>query len=75
MSEPQISQEPKPAAQLATKEIVLETHELHAQFRHLSERLTPAPAGEHAEIREQMQPLVSRERELRQVLGGRAPRN
>ena len=73
MSESQISQDPKPAVQLTTKEIETETRELHAHFRQLYERYEQAPAGERAEIREQMQPLVNRERELRQELTGRPP--
>ena len=73
MSEPQISQEPKPAAQLSTKEIVLEVRDLRAHFQQLYERYEQTPVGQRAGIREEMQPLVSRERELRQELGGRAP--
>ena len=65
------SQEVKPASQLSTPEIVAEARELHAHFNDLKERFEQAPATQRSEIREEMQPLVNRERELRQEYTGR----
>jgi hypothetical protein len=61
----------KPVAQLTNQEIVAETRELHAQFRQLAERYEQAPGSQRAELREEMQPLVNREQELRQEYTGR----
>lgn len=61
----------KPVAELSKAEIVTEAMELHAQFKNLSERYQQAPASQRAEIREEMQPVVNRERELRSEYGGR----
>ena len=58
-------------AQLTNQDIVSETHSLHAHFRQLAERYEQAPASQRAEIREEMQPLVNRERELREEYAGR----
>jgi hypothetical protein len=66
-----VSRELKPAAQLSDREIVTEAREIHANFRRLSERFEQAPAAQRAEIREEMAPLVDRERELRQEAAGR----
>jgi hypothetical protein len=61
----------KPANELTKSEIAAEARELHAQFEQLSKRFEQGPAGERAEIREEMVPLVNRERELRQEFKGR----
>lgn len=62
----------KPANELTKNEIVAEARELHGQFEQLSERFERAPAAQRAEIREEMVPLVNRERELRQEFTGRS---
>lgn len=61
----------KPPAQLSDKELVTEAREIHAQFQQLAARFEQAPANQRAEIREEMAPLVNRERELRQEFTGR----
>jgi hypothetical protein len=61
----------KPATQLSTPEIVSEARDLHAHFQQLEERYQQAPASQKAEIREEMAPLVNRERELREEYTGR----
>jgi hypothetical protein len=64
-------QELKPAPQMSDKEIVTEARAIHASFQQLSERFEQAPTNQRAEIREEMAPLVNRERELRQEASGR----
>jgi hypothetical protein len=64
-------QDLKPVAQLSTQEIVAEARDLRAHFRQLAERYAQAQATQRAEIREEMQPLVNRERELREEFSGR----
>jgi hypothetical protein len=66
-----VSRELKPVAQLSDKEIVTEAREIHAHFKQLSERFEQATSGRRPEIREEMVPLVNRERELRQESAGR----
>ena len=61
----------KPAAQLTTEQIAAETRELHAHYEQLKERYEQAPPSQRAEIREEMAPVVNRERELRQEHTGR----
>jgi hypothetical protein len=61
----------KPVGQLSNQEIVGEARELHARFERLSEQYNEASAGQRPEIRDEMQPLVNRERELRQEYTGR----
>jgi hypothetical protein len=61
----------KPAAQLTNQEIVAEARALHAQFQALSERFDEAPPSQRAEIRQEMAPVVDRERELRREFTGR----
>ena len=62
----------RPANQLNNQEIVNEVRELHSQFRELAEQYTNASPVQRPEIREQMEPLVNRENELRQEYTGRA---
>lgn len=64
-------QDLKPVAQLSNREIVAEARDLHAHFQQLAERYAQASASQRAEIREEMQPLVNRERELREEFTGR----
>ncbi len=71
LTEERKMQDLKPVAQLSNREIVSEARELHAQFQQLSEHYQQAPATQRAEIREEMQPIVNRERELRQEFTGR----
>jgi hypothetical protein len=47
-----------------------EVRELHAHFQDLNKQYEQQPAR-RAEIREEMQPVVNRERELRQEYSGR----
>ena len=54
-----------------TSEIVAEAREIHATFKQLSDRFEQAPVDQRAEIREEMEPLVHREQELRQEAAGR----
>jgi hypothetical protein len=61
----------KSAAQLTTEQLATETRELHAHYEQLKERYEQAPPGQRAEIREEMTPVVQRERELRQEYTGR----
>ncbi len=62
----------KPAAQLNNSEIVSEVRDLHSQFKSLSEEYNNAPATQRPQLREQMEPLVNREHELRHEYTGRA---
>jgi hypothetical protein len=62
---------PKPVNHLSNEEIVREAQEIHSRFANLSEQYNEAPAGQRTEIREEMKPLVNRERELRQEYTGR----
>ena len=71
MRERSVVQDMKPAAQLSDTEIVKEARGLHAHFQRLVERFEQAPPPQRAEIREEMAPLVNRERELRQEFTGR----
>lgn len=64
-------QDLKPVAQLSNREIIAEARDLHAHFRQLAERYAQAQVTQRAEIREEMQPLVNRERELREEFTGR----
>ena len=66
--------EMKPPSQLSDREIVKEARDIHEHFQQLVERFEQAPLPQRAEIRQEMAPLVSRERELRQeVLGRMSP--
>jgi hypothetical protein len=64
--------EMKPANQLTNQEIVEEARELHSHFKQLSEEYRNSPATQRAHLREEMEPLVDRERTLRQEYTGRA---
>lgn len=66
-----LQREWKPASELSNKEIVSEARSLHAHFEQLQERYREAPANQRSEIREEMAPVVNRERELRQEAQGR----
>src|SRR5258708_2777455 len=61
----------KPATQLSVQEIVTEARNTHRQFQNLSREYAGASEGRRAELREEMQPLVDRGRELRQEYSGR----
>ena len=61
----------QPASQLSNQEILRETCDLHAHFQQLSDRFEQAPPSQRAEIRQEMEPLVNREKELRQEYSGR----
>jgi len=63
--------ESKPIAQLTDQQIVTEAREIHARFAQLSEQYNEAPADQRPEIRQEMEPLVNRERVLRQEYTGR----
>jgi hypothetical protein len=65
------NQQLKPAGQLSNQEIVAEARELHSHFKQLSEQYSQAPAAQRARLREEMEPLVDRERALRQEYTGR----
>ena len=62
----------KPAGQLSNQEIVAEARELYSHFQQLSEQYGQAPAAQRPQLREEMEPLVDRERALRQEYTGRA---
>jgi len=64
-------QDLKPAAQMSSQEIVAEVRGAHDQFQKLSEEFATASPDRRAELRQEMQPLVNRERELRQEFTGR----
>ena len=61
----------KPASQLTNEQISAESRELHSRYERLMERYEQAPASQRAEIREEIKPVVNRERELRQEFTGR----
>ncbi len=61
----------RPPFDLSNEEIVAEARDLHSCFKGLSEQYKTRPIAERLEIREQMEPLVNRERELRQEYTGR----
>ena len=61
----------KPAAQLSTGELAAETRELREQYEQLKERYEQASPSERPAIRQEMTPIVDRERELRQEHAGR----
>jgi hypothetical protein len=63
--------ETKPASELTNKEIVNEARQLHDRFQQLAERYESGTAGQKAEVREEMRPVVERERELRAEYTGR----
>jgi hypothetical protein len=63
----------KPVAQLSNQEIVAEARDLHTHFDQLRERYEQTPVSQRGAIREEMQPVVDRERELRQEFAGRNP--
>jgi hypothetical protein len=62
----------KPTNQLTNREIVAEARELHSHFKELSQQYDQAPTPQRAHLREEMEPLVNRERDLRQEYTGRA---
>ncbi|HEX4166651.1 MAG TPA: hypothetical protein VHZ55_14380 [Bryobacteraceae bacterium] len=62
----------KPVNQLTNQEIVAEARELHSHFKQLSDEYRDSPATQRAHLREEMEPLVDRERALRQEYTGRA---
>ena len=61
----------KPATQLSNREIVAEARELHSHFKQLTEQYSQAPVEQRPQLREEMAPLVDRERALRQEYTGR----
>ncbi len=61
-----------PAQALSKKGIITEVRDLHSQFEQLSEEYNNAPTAQRPHIREQMEPLVSREHELREEYTVRA---
>jgi DNA-binding transcriptional MerR regulator len=61
----------KPAAQLTNEQITAESRDLHSRYERLMERYEKAPASQRAEIRQEIEPVVNRERELRQEYTGR----
>ena len=65
------SQQLKPVGQLSNEQIVLEARKLHGHFARLSEQYSQAPAEQRPQLREEMEPLVDRERALRQEYTGR----
>lgn len=60
-----------PAAQLSNQEIVAEARTTHQQFQSLSQEYAGASEGRRAELREEIQPLVDRARDLRQEYSAR----
>jgi hypothetical protein len=62
----------KPANHLTNQEIVEEARELHSHFKQLSEEYRNSSATQRSHLREEMEPLVDRERALRQEYTGRA---
>ena len=73
MEQEQSQQRKKPASEMANAEIVKEIHESHTQFRDLTVRYESSGTPEQKkEIRQQMQPIVDRERELREEYTGRS---
>ena len=65
------AQTPKAPAEMTPAEIAKEARQLHGRFQQLSARYEGASGEQRAEIREQMQPVVDRERELRKEFIGR----
>ena len=61
----------KPASQLTNEQISAESRELHSRYERLMERYEQAPPSQRAGIREEIKPVVNRERELRQEFTGR----
>ena len=73
MEQEQNQQQKKPASEMANADIVKEIHESHTQFRDLTLRYeTSGTPEQKKEIRQQMQPIVDRERELREEYSGRS---
>lgn len=66
------TQRPKPANELSNEEIVTEAREIHGRFAQLSEQYNEAQPTQRPQLREEMEPLVDRERALRQEYTGRA---
>ena len=64
-------QDLKPVTQMSSQEIVAEARGAHEQFQKLSEEYATASAPRREELRQEMQPLVNRERELREEFTGR----
>jgi hypothetical protein len=60
-----------PAAQLSDSELIAEARNIHQQFRNLSLEYVAASESRRVELREEVQPLVDRARELRLELSGR----
>ena len=56
----------KPVGQLTNQQLVAEDRQLHDHYTQLMERYNQAPENQRAEIRREMEPVVNRERELRQ---------
>ena len=71
MADENVSREPKPAGQLSDKEIVTESRDLHAKFEVLSEQYRTAQPDQRPAIRQEVEPLVAREQEIRQEAKGR----
>jgi hypothetical protein len=61
----------RPATQLSTDQLAAETRELHGLYAQLKERYEQASPSERPAIREEITPVVDRERELRQEYAGR----
>jgi len=71
MADENVSRELKPAGQLSDKKIVTESRDLHARYEVLLEQYRTAPANQRPEIRQEIEPLVAREQEIRQEAQGR----
>jgi predicted nucleic acid-binding Zn-ribbon protein len=72
-AETQPSQKPRELKpnQMSDKALVAEVRELHEKFATLSNEYEQGPPARRAEIRNEMKPLVNRERELREEFAGR----
>jgi len=66
-----MAQTPKVAVEMTSAEIAKEARQLHGRFQQLSARYEGASGEQRAQIREQMQPVVEREHELRKEFMGR----
>jgi len=66
-----VAQTPKAAAEMTSAEIAKEARQLHGRFQQLSARYEGASGEQRAQIRDQMQPIVNREHELRKEFMGR----
>lgn len=62
----------KATSRLTNQEIVAEVRELHSHFKELSEQYATAAPSQRNYIREEMAPIIDRERSLREEYAGRA---